>query len=466
MTAQHRRLIAPLTSLTLLGVFAALYCTYPNLYEHILTVYGFEPFRYPFIDAEFIGRGVECWNRGVNVYLGNPCDILNRPHSYSPLWLRATFLPTATEWTPAIGLTIDIAFILSLYAILRPETWRETLILTLCSISTMTAFAMERANVDILLFVMLAAALRAASGPLPSRAAAYALILFAGLLKFYPLVALVLLLRERPRLFTLFTAFALAVLLAFVHTYSSELAAIGRNIPLGPPTSDLFGASNLPNGLARLTADNPGDAAHANRLVKLLTWATLLPAAAALATAWVRNAALRQAFAALPPTDEITLVLGSVLVAGCFFTGQSVGYRGIDLIFVAAGLLALRRHAPGAAPSRLILSAIVTIPVLMWEGLVRTWLEKHPSLLVVWLLRELLWWYLAAILLAVVAIFIVQSKTATALAGRLPGSLLALPRSLTQPAAHPKPARTPAARTARPSAAAQSPPGPHRPASP
>ena len=106
-----------------------------------------------------------------------------------------------------------------------------------------------------------------------------------------------------------------------------------------------------------------------------------------------------------------------MLIAGCFFTGQSVGYRGIDLIFVVAGLLALRRHAP-ATCRRLLLSVTAAPALLMWEGLVRTWIGKHPSLFAFWLLRELLWWYLAAFLLAAVTIFVIQSTTMTTLAQR------------------------------------------------
>ena len=291
----------------------------------------------------------------------------------------------------------------------------------------MTVFALERANVDVLLFTALVIAARAARGPLWSRSAAYGLILFAGLLKFYPLVALILLLRERPGLFALFTALSLAVLLVFVQTYGTELAAMSRNIPIGHPISDLFGASNLPNGIAMFAtagAAIPNPVSNA----KLLTWTALLLPTAGLAIWWFGSNALRQTLAALPPADEVTLVIGSVLVAGCFFTGQSVGYRGIDLIFAVAGLLAMHRRAPSRQCRHLLLSVTAAAALLMWEGLVRMWIGKQPGLLVFWLLRELLWWYLAAFLLAVVAIFTAQSKTATTLARRLPGRVLALPR--------------------------------------
>src|ERR1700732_2860442 len=37
--------------------------------------------------------------------------------------------------------------------------------------------------------------------------------------------------------------------------------------------------------------------------------------------------------------------LGSVLIVGCFFAGQNVGYRGIFLLLVLPGLLGVARNA-------------------------------------------------------------------------------------------------------------------------
>jgi len=149
-----------------------------------------------------------------------------------------------------------------------------------------------------------------------------------------------------------------------------------------------------------------------------------------------RNVNLAGAFAKMPEQDAIFLVIGAALVAGCFFAGQSVAYKGIYLIFVVAGLVAMRR-ATNTRKTRTILSqALIIVVFLMWEELFRRALiyeitgsvqarallheiaRPGPGLALYalfWLIREVLWWRLAALLLAMLAIFGLRSELFAAL---------------------------------------------------
>jgi hypothetical protein len=142
------------------------------------------------MDWEFIGAGIKCWNEGINVYITNPCDLWNRPHNYSPLWLQATFIPTDRAWTMPIGFAFVLAFLISLFWLVKPVNWRELIIFALACMSPMVLYCLERGNVDIIMFMMLVVAGGLSTGPLVSRILSYALILLAGLLKFYPLIVL------------------------------------------------------------------------------------------------------------------------------------------------------------------------------------------------------------------------------------------------------------------------------------
>ena len=57
--------------------------------------------------------------------------MLNHLHDYSPLWLRAFFIPTDKTWTMPIGLAVILGFLLSLFWVVKPFNWREVIILSL-----------------------------------------------------------------------------------------------------------------------------------------------------------------------------------------------------------------------------------------------------------------------------------------------------------------------------------------------
>src|SRR5262245_40287184 len=114
------RCLVPLLGLALLAIFAALYAVEPTAYYRALARLGIEPFKYPLLDWEYIGAGFKCWNEGIDVYITNPCDVLNRPHGYSPLWLRAVFFPIDRAWTMPVGIGIVLAFLLSLFWVVKP----------------------------------------------------------------------------------------------------------------------------------------------------------------------------------------------------------------------------------------------------------------------------------------------------------------------------------------------------------
>jgi hypothetical protein len=129
----------------------------------------------------------------------------------------------------------------------------------------------------------------------------------------------------------------------------------------------------------------------------------------------VRNGNMTAAFAQMPEQDAMFLIIGAALIAGCFFTGQSIAYRGVHLIFVVAGLVAMRRATDNSATRAMLTRAIVIVIFLMWEELFRQALP-HPGF--VWLIREVLWWRLAALLVGILAFFGAKSELVGALQQR------------------------------------------------
>ncbi len=388
---------AALTLLLALVAVAGLYASDPELYLRARVAAGLKPFP-PFLDLHNVMAAIECWHRGVDVYAENPCDIMDRPHIYSPLWLRVPAALARPELTLMFGLALAVAFILSLLVLPAPEGRWSRALLVLAAVSPDTVFALERANMDVLIFVVVALAARWLAGGLRARIGAYALFLAVGLLKFYPLVLLGLMVRERPRVAAALVAVALALLALAVLPLAGEYGRALANILPHSTFTGTFGARQLAEGLALL---RPGEAAL-RTLLGLSLAAVALVATLRLAG----DARLAAAVGTLPRRHADLLLVGGALVVGCFLAGQSVEYRAVFLLMALPALLWLGQTS-------VLLRATAAIVVwLLWDPLVRRLVgrlapavDDVPGLpgLAVWTLRELLWWWVIAVLAGLLA---------------------------------------------------------------
>jgi hypothetical protein len=406
MTEAHLRRFA--VSAATAAVFAALYALYAfgqqTLYRAILFDWGVAPFNFPFLDIHFVLSSLECSRQGIDVYVTNPCDVLGRAFNYSPLLLWMAPIGVGSSATNMSGLIVDGVFLLSLACLPPPRRISEAVILLFGTLSTATAFAAERANLDLVVF-----ALAAVTGILllrhgGARIWAYAVIVSAALIKFYPAALLILALRERPLPFIAIAAVAASALAAFVGIYHAELALVFANLPRGYYFNDRFGAGDLPNGLATLFPAIP----------PLPVLAALVIAAGCGMAALAFREPSRNVFRLLDPAESMFLVIGCALMVGCFFAGQSIGYRGVFVIFALPGLFALARMAESSF-IRVLFSVSGFLAIfLLWGEFFRlaigraidnTWVN-----LAFWLGRELAWWWLIAVMGALLLRFALDSE--------------------------------------------------------
>lgn len=373
-------------------------------YFGLLRFLGTTPFRFPFLDTHAVLAAAQCRRLGIDVYRWNPCDALGRVHAYSPLWLTITprFLGTAD--TARVGLLLDLAFIISLPILVRPHSLREAGLFALAVFSPVTLYALERANNDILIFLIIlyAAAMDDAS-PL-RRSCFYGLVLIAGLLKYYPLVLLVLIVRETRRGAILYGGVAASALLAFALLYPRQLPAALANVPSGSYFTDSFAAKNLPWAMAYSASRYLAWGVTAAVLVALLALGSLFLVRRNLD--WLAAATIDWTSA-----EARYLAIGAILLPACFFTATNIDYRGIYLLFVISGLVALHRARPGGAAAKKLRRLIAATLFLTWEEFFRhrvgaaaaaipiPWLHWRIEVLF-WVCRELLWWWLIAALAA------------------------------------------------------------------
>ena len=407
---ERSRFVPFAAGLALFALLATVYQALPfRAYFKIIHLWGVRAFPKPFLDTDTVLSAVRCLRRGVDVFVANPCDPLQRVYDYSPLWLLLAKLPFTEAWTAPSGLIVDAAFLLSLLLLPAARDRRALVTIVLGTLSSAAVFAVERGNNDLVLFVLAAvAASLMLKSPL-ARALGYACALMAGLLKYYPMALMALALRERPRGFALVLIGAVMAVGLFLATMGHDLIRALKLIPVGSWYGDMFGSSTLPGGLGALFGWPTW--------VSALLRAGLALAALAAGGRLAANRRFAAGVAALSPRERTFLLAGSLLTLGCFFSAQNIGYRTIHLLLVLPSLTALAASSGGR---RWWSSAPWLALALLWSMGWRHWLEQFgpsgsPVLLIFgWLVREPLWWVLIAVLIGCVAAILRQSAMARA----------------------------------------------------
>jgi len=199
--------------LVLLGIVALYFLVLLALGgHHAWGRLGVPPSRFTFDDLRSLTSGWECTRRGIDVLPANPCDPRLRPANYPRIWMALSPLGLGQGSTVALGLLVAAIFLVAAFAVLpsgaRPY---EAVLFGVAVCSPAVMLGVERGNADLLLFALVALAvllLRRSARSIASDA----LILFAAILKLFPIFAAGVLLWRRTR--SALIGFA-AVLIAF-----------------------------------------------------------------------------------------------------------------------------------------------------------------------------------------------------------------------------------------------------------
>ena len=120
-----RRWAASLAGVVGLLAMTALYLLGPTeVYEAVLLTLGVEPFRFPFVDISGSLAVWECVRLGREVIESDPCDVLQRPYHYGPVWMDLAWIPLRQMDRPVVGWVLGLAFFLALAALPAPGPGR------------------------------------------------------------------------------------------------------------------------------------------------------------------------------------------------------------------------------------------------------------------------------------------------------------------------------------------------------
>ena len=346
--------------LVLAGGFVVVHAFF-LLWPQALFYAGLRDYGVRFLDLFAILASNDALARGLDVHAMNPLDYLQRSHVYSHWWLHLGKLGLTRADNGWLGLAVVVAFGAVVLATLRPRSAGEAAWYLALGCSPPVLLAVNRANNDLIVFLVLAAVVPCLARPeTVARLGAVLAVAVAAALKYYPAAAAVVVFggagrREIP----LRAGLTVLALVAVGLGVAADLAAFGV---VGPKPTGLltFGAANLP-GVFGVTGPT-----------------VLVLAGGWLGVGWVLGWRWAQRY---PDTTEWAgrpdgwrFVLGAILLAGCFVAGKNYAYRWIFALWLApllwqqgwnpgvsAGTRSLARITGGALLAAVWLGGVVSL---------------------------------------------------------------------------------------------------------
>jgi len=275
-----------------------------------------------FMDSYAVLAANDAVRAGLDPFLPNPLDVFQRPHVYSRWWFVLGELGFSRRDNFLMGGSWVLLFAGAVMALLRPSTHAGAVWYALLVLSPPVQLAVLRASNDLVIFVLLLAAV-GLLGPAIWRLllCAASLVLATGL-KFYPILACGLFLLVRPPR-RMLLAGGLAVLAAGL-TLASVWDDLRRAQIPSPNHVHIFGAAIV---FRDLGWSGP---------TALVTGVLVVAGLASLCVRrkWAANVMETTG----PEFESRAFLVGAAVLVGCFLAGISHAYRLVFVLLLAPWL--------------------------------------------------------------------------------------------------------------------------------
>lgn len=180
-----------------------------------------------FADLRTITGGAESYAKGLDPMVQNPGDPWGRTMNYPRIWQSLFYLDIDQGDTTAFGIILIFLFLVGV-ALVLPNAAASTIMLVLAAVlSPATLLGIERGNIDLLIFFLVAFSVVLVKNHLVS----FSALLAAFFLKLYPIFGFVIFLRVSKGLAIQYSGFLALILLLYAYFYHSDLALISAGTP-------------------------------------------------------------------------------------------------------------------------------------------------------------------------------------------------------------------------------------------
>ena len=289
------------------------------VWPHLLLTFGIYNYGRVYLDSYAVLAALDAVRAGADPHAANALDVLSRPHVYSDWWLALRWLGLTREHNVLVGTAWVGAFAVAAWASVRPRNFGEALWLAALLVSPSVMLVVNRANNDLLIFVLLAGCGLVAAAPVWWRVVvAVACLGLATGLKYFPAPAALAFLWVRP------VRRAPAVLLAGLVVVALALLSVWTQVERSRFTI----ASGVHTMGAPLWWRDFGWKDKDVALPGLLL--IVIPA---LGLAWSRVTAGLATRG--QPRERLLAALGAIVLLTCFLAGVNYAYRWIFVLWPA-----------------------------------------------------------------------------------------------------------------------------------
>ena len=351
-----RRRLADLDGRVLAGAVVAVFFLVFTSFSY---VHGSAPWRSIGVDArktkfedlQSVTSSWDCTRRGIQPFPGNPCDPYGRPANYPRMWTHFGVFGLGLGDTVPLGIALGVIFYLAALLVPGRLSAREGVLYAALLLAPATLLGVERGNVDLLMFALVALGVGVVRR---SSWAGAAPIVLAAVLKLFPAFGLALLVRRRKR----WAALAVSVIVLGLYALATldDIRTLRHAIPRVIQNS--YGAGVVSQALEKAGVSWAQTAAESRDIRLGVIVLGGLAAAGLVALARGREAHVAR---------ELRLDAfwaGASIYAGTYVFGNNFDYRLVFLILCVPQLCTWARE--GGSPALWPTAAIVAIVATFW----------------------------------------------------------------------------------------------------
>ena len=366
---------------------------------------GVNPAPTLFFDARNVAAAADCWSLGYDPLIENPCDPTGRVMNYPRMWVLLHYLGLTQGRTLLFGWIVVALFLVSVLLLHGRLSIGQGVVVALAVTSPAVMYAIERGNMDLLLFAVFVAAVfawraRERLSPLLSPA----LIVGAAIAKLYAAFALPAYAFTGDRRARWAVPAGLAVLGAYVLLTLDDFRAVLSAREGGRTGS--YGARILIGYVYHLVT--PRVWTRGNLLAQGIV-VLVLGALAVAAWVWARRRLDRPPGVDQASPELLAFHLGALTFLGTFALRRNGDYRLVILLLTLPLLFRLARGPGSSLVTKLGRAGIVAVIARLWlSGLSELITPTH----------ELASWAIVGVFIALLAATVPPLELPTAIRHR------------------------------------------------
>jgi hypothetical protein len=317
-----------------------------------------------FYDARNVAAAADCWALGYDPLVENPCDPAGRVMVYPRVWVVVHYLGVTQERTLWFGGILVALFLASVLLLVGRLSIPQGFVVATAVVSPAVMLAVERGNVDIVLFGAFVGAVFAWSArdkvtPLLSPA----LIVAAGIAKLYAIFALPAYWFTGVRRARWGVVGGVAVMGAYLLLTWGDVRQVLKSPEGGLLYS--YGARILIGDLYHRF--QPGTWAYGSLLAQLIAVIPVVVASVAL-WIWLRRRLPEPSVDERVSPRTLAFHLGALTYLGTFVTRKSGDYRLVFVLLTLPLLLEWAWGEPGQVRTILGRIGLVAVVVGLYAG--------------------------------------------------------------------------------------------------